>query len=247
MTILILGGTAEAKKIAQQLHNLKVSIIYSIAGLVRTPLTDYPLISGGFTQFNGLGHYIQQHKISMLVDVTHPYAAKMSLTAQTVCTELKLPYWSFQRPTWKPSEQDNWLFFDHLDNMFIQLQSHQRIFLTIGQVNQALLKQLSHAKCILLRTAIEPIFQLPDNVVWLKAIGPFREDDENKLFMRFQPDCLVSKNSGGEATIAKLHVARRHHLPVYLLNRPKMPSSDVVLNSTSQVVEKVKQFLFDSD
>ena len=48
--ILILGGISEAKKIAQQLHDAGISLIYSIQGGVRALNAYYEVVSGGFSQ-----------------------------------------------------------------------------------------------------------------------------------------------------------------------------------------------------
>ena len=57
--LLILGGTADGKKLALELHNEKIYVVYSIAGLVRIPEVPCELIIGGFTQFGGLTQFIK--------------------------------------------------------------------------------------------------------------------------------------------------------------------------------------------
>ena len=81
MRLLILGGTADGRQLAEILHRQGVPLIYSVAGLVRTPKVACEVVSGGFSQFGGLVEYSQQQGITAILDVTHPYAAKMSATA----------------------------------------------------------------------------------------------------------------------------------------------------------------------
>ena len=53
----------------------------------------------------------------------------------------------------------------------------------------------------------------------------FRLDAEAALMRDLGIDLLVSKNSGGEATYAKIEAARHLGLPVFLLARP--PAADL--------------------
>ena len=76
----------------------------------------------------------------------------------------------------------------------------------------------------LLRTATRPDFTLPESMTWIEDIGPFTHDAELEAFERHAVDALVSKNSGGDATVAKLKVARELKVPVFLLRRPTLPS-----------------------
>lgn len=98
MTLLVLGGTSDAKYLAQQLHQAGISLIYSVAGKVGTPKTSYPIISGGFSVFGGLEHFLQQKKITGVLDVTHPYALNITQQACTLAEQNGLPYWRYERP-----------------------------------------------------------------------------------------------------------------------------------------------------
>ena len=77
MCLLILGGTSEAKKIASQLHQHNVPVIYSVAGLVRSPDLDCQIVSGGFTQFGGLVEFIKANAVAAILDMTHPFAEQI--------------------------------------------------------------------------------------------------------------------------------------------------------------------------
>jgi precorrin-6A/cobalt-precorrin-6A reductase len=85
---------------------------------------------------------------------------------------------------------------------------------------------------------IEPpqaLAALPDHRLVL-ARGPFRVEDEITLMRDERIDILVTKNSGGHATAAKLEAARALGIPVIMVERPKaetvpaLDSVDAVLN-----------------
>ena len=61
------------------------------------------------------------------------------------------------------------------------------------------------------------------NVQVVLARGPFSLDDELKTLVSLNIDALISKNSGGMATEAKLNAARVLSIPVLMVERPSLP------------------------
>ena len=60
------------------------------------------------------------------------------------------------------------------------------------------------------------------------AKGPFDVEAETALMQEHAVDVLVTKNSGGVATAAKLTAARLLHLPVVIVERPPNPPGEIV-------------------
>ena len=234
MSLLILGGTGEAKLLAQRLHTQGLSVIYSIAGLVRQPDLSCPVISGGFSQFGGLDNYLLAHNIQHIVDLTHPYAATMSAKAMQTAHQRGIGYCRFERPAWNIATFKQAQYFQTLSELPDVLAHQQRILLTVGQVPEAVLQRLAAtSQQLIIRTAVALDFPLPDNVTYLKAIGPFAYADELALLQRYQIDALVSKNSGGDATQAKITAAQTLDIPLFFLARPEIAASAETLNFIS--------------
>lgn len=235
MRILLLGGTSDARAFVKKAYERGLfdtqehSVIYSVAGLVRQPDVPCEVISGGFTQFGGLASYIQSSGIDAIFDMTHPYAIKMSLTALNVSKQAKIPYWRFAREPWLEQADDKWLKASSWSEAVNHCANFGRILLTVGQLTQEELDELSahfdedQDKKLVLRTAAPPRVTLPESIQWIKAIGPFDFAAEKALLAAYKIDCLVSKNSGGKATQAKLEAARELSLPVVMIERPVMP------------------------
>ena len=101
MKVLVVGGTADGRYLASALFEAGFDVIYSIAGIVRKAKLPCPVVTGGFTQFGGLAQYVLDNKITHLVDVTHPFAQKMSNKLALVSDQLKLPAIRFHRPQWR--------------------------------------------------------------------------------------------------------------------------------------------------
>jgi precorrin-6A/cobalt-precorrin-6A reductase len=244
MKILILGGTSEAKSLAKRLITLDVEIIYSIAGLVRQPALNCKIISGGFSQYNndsnsankrdGLTAYLLAEKIDCLIDATHPFATKMSQQANSSTQEINIPYISFVRPEWEIQNGDNWSLLDNEDQLLNELAlavntGSKNIFYTNGQVDRKLAVELDAIAELneafgsaqyIVRSAKET--ELPQHSQCIQAIGPFNITAEKFLLEKYEIDLIVCKNSGGEATKAKLEAARELNVRVLMLQRPKI-------------------------
>ncbi len=247
MKLLLLGGTADARRLAKRLlrdeEKPDIEIIYSVAGLVRMPDVDCQVISGGFSQYGGLQTYIEQQNIEAVLDATHPYAETMTGTAWAVAQQLRLPYWRFHRAPWQEQAGDNWQMFDDWSQLLAALAKFKSVFLTAGQIDEmaitAFAQYAEQGQQQLLRTAVQPKHPLPESMSWIKAIGPFDLESELALMHEHQVDVLVSKNSGGKATEAKLAAARRLGIPVMMLARPKLPAGITIFDELDDCASAV--------
>ena len=252
MSLLILGGTGDARKLAGILFNRGLSVTYSVAGLVRKPHVPCEIISGGFSQFatsqnNGLQNYIKQNDISAIVDVTHPYAKNMSRAAVISAEQCHIPYWRFHRTEWKIQRGDNWKYYKRIKDLLPELRNMRNIFFSVGQVDKNIFETLNRSvngkeQTYFLRTAIKPNFELEKNVKWIKAIGPFQFKDELVLIERNEIDVIVTKNSGGVSTVAKIEVARKLGIPVLMLTRPVLPKATNEFLELESCIECIANF-----
>jgi precorrin-6A/cobalt-precorrin-6A reductase len=244
MKILLLGGTADGRRLAdafyQGQHQSGLSVIYSLAGLVRVPKVDCQLVVGGFTQFGGLANYLRDNQIGAILDVTHPYAQTMSSKAVDAARDVGIPCWRFHRPAWQQKDGDVWRNYQTDDDLLSQLDGFHTPLFSAGQLSETFLPrilQLPSVERIVWRTAVEPKFALPDNIDWIKAIGPFALADEHQLLSEQGIDVIVSKNSGGSATYSKLDAARELLIPVLLHSRPTLPDADREFSDTQDCLQ----------
>ncbi|MGX9417793.1 precorrin-6A/cobalt-precorrin-6A reductase [Vibrio sp. WJH972] len=237
MKVLIVGGTADGRKLATTLHEQGVDVVYSIAGLVRKATVPCAVISGGFTQFGGLARYLHDQGISHVVDATHPFAQQMSNRIAQVSEDLSIPAIRFHRLPWPKTEQDHWIEISQWSEVISQIASHQCVFVTAGQISQSVIDALAKkARHIVLRTAMPAKVTLPENVTWLKAIGPFLLAQEKALLVDHHIDVIISKNSGGEATYAKIQAAAQAAIPVYQFQRPQLKPLTYQVDNRSSCV-----------
>jgi precorrin-6A/cobalt-precorrin-6A reductase len=109
-----------------------------------------------------------------------------------------------------------------------------RVFLTIGRQGLeafATTGLWTLARCV---DAPEP---RPSWCTLILARGPYDVDGELGLLREHRIDVVVTKDSGGPATSAKLEAARRLRIPVVVIRRPPLPSGVDVVDSVAQAAK----------
>ena len=229
--LLILGGTGEAAKLATQAAQLQgVEVITSLAGRTRRPVTPSGMVRiGGFGGDAGLVDYMRQQHIDLLIDATHPFAAQISFNAATAAQICSLPHLLLVRPAWEPVEGDHWIAVESIAAaVSILPRVAQRVFLTTGRQDLAAFALLTDL-WFLMRMVDPPTpdTPVPPGTLVLER-GPFALKNERELLQTYAIEAIVSKNSGGEATYAKITAARELALPVVMIQRPPTPGGEQV-------------------
>jgi precorrin-6A/cobalt-precorrin-6A reductase len=231
MRVLILGGTSEARTLAAHVAEWPdVDAVLSLAGRTRQPQTQ-PIATriGGFGGIGGLCAYLRAHQIERVIDATHPFAAQMSRHAAAACQRLDIPLLILTRAPWQKGPGDDWTEAANLDAAVRALgDTPRRVFLTIGRLGLAAFA--GAPQHFYLIRAIDPpkeIGALPRHELIL-ARGPFAVEDEESVMGGAAIDVLVTKNSGGPATYAKMIAAQRLSLPAIVIAPPPPPKAPVV-------------------
>ncbi|MEH6546831.1 MAG: cobalt-precorrin-6A reductase [Sneathiella sp.] len=223
--VLLIGGTEEARLVNAVLEELEgVKLVTSLAGRTEIPLELKGLVvRGGFGGADGLAGFLDENKIQWVVDASHPYAAKITQTAASVCRAKEISYIRFQRPPWEATTGDQWISVPTIMEAAAALAEYARVFLSVGRQELEHFADLTD-KFFLVRSIEKVIFEpVGSTTLFIQDRGPFKMDDEIKLLQRHQVDVVVSKNSGGAATYAKIVAARTLQLPVIMIDRPIVP------------------------
>lgn len=237
MRVLLLGGTAEARALAARLHP-DADIVSSLAGRVPDPaLPVGPVRIGGFGGVPGLRNWLADNRITAVVDATHPFAATITAHAAQACEELGIPHLVLHRPPW---DADGAILVgsDTEAAEVIAAKGYSRVFLTTGRSGTAAFRASDAWFLIRVVTAPEPA-ALPRNHHLLLSRGPYRYDDECALLDDYRIEALVTKNSGGEMTRAKLDAARNLGVDVVMIQRPVVPSGLRVVREIDDAVDWV--------
>jgi precorrin-6A/cobalt-precorrin-6A reductase len=222
MRLLLLGGTAEARALAERLHP-DVDVISSLAGRVPDPtLPAGEVRIGGFGGAEQMRDWLVGNRIDAVVDATHPFAAAITARTALVCGNLGLSHLVLARPPWDSGGSIEVASAGEAAEA-IEQQGFSRAFLTSGRSTIGAFTRC-HA-WFLIRVVIAPNADtLPARHSLLLSRGPYRFDDELALMREHRVHVLVTKNSGGEHTRAKLDAAAALYIPVVMVQRPPLPS-----------------------
>jgi precorrin-6A/cobalt-precorrin-6A reductase len=241
MRILILGGTAEARRLAALLaERAELAVTLSLAGRTAQPLPQaVPVRSGGFGGADGLARYLRDEKVDALIDATHPYAAVISANAAQAARETSVELLALKRASWTKVEGDDWIEVASIADAVAALgKAPRRVFLALGRKElQPFAAAPQHDYLIRSVDPVDPPLGVP-HATYIAARGPFNAAEDRALLERHQIDRIVAKNSGGDATYGKIAAARSLHLPVIMLQRPAQP--DV---PSAETVEEVVAWL----
>ncbi|MHC3467696.1 cobalt-precorrin-6A reductase [Streptomyces sp. 7R007] len=223
--VLILGGTTEARELAAALTARPgVRVTTSLAGRVSRPgALAGDVRVGGFGGAEGLAGWLRDERVDVLVDATHPFAETITANAARAAAAAGVPALVLRRPGWRPGPGDRWHPVGSLAEAAELLpRLGRRIFLTTGRLGLAAFAHLTELHFVV-RSVEPPEPPMPPHTEVLLARGPFTPADETELLRAYLVDVLVTKDSGGEATAAKLTAARELALPVVIVRRPPLP------------------------
>jgi precorrin-6A/cobalt-precorrin-6A reductase len=229
--ILILGGTTEARELAERLASrADLEIVMSLAGRTKSPAPQPArLRSGGFGGAARLADYLRHEKIDALVDATHPYANIISGNAVAAARRSGVPLITLRRSPWPAHPGDLWTeAVDVTDAVRLLGDRPRRVFVTLGRTELAPLTSApQHFYLIRSVDPVDPPLPLP-RVSYITDRGPFSEAGDRALMRAHQIDTLIAKNSGGLASYGKIAAARTLGIAVLMLRRPLPPDAPAV-------------------
>ena len=245
MRVLILGGTTEARRLAELLHGTPgLAVTSSLAGRVAGPrLPPGAVRVGGFGGAEGLAAWLCEHAVDVLVDATHPFAQAMSFHAARAAATAHVPLLALRRPGWAPVEGDVWHEAGSLAVAAELLPSlGRRVFLTTGRMGLGAFAALDDL-WFLVRSVDAPEGPAPARMEVLLDRGPFTLAGERELLLRHRVDVVVTKDSGGAATAPKLTAAREAGVPVVVVRRPPVPEGVPVVAGPEEAVDWIGEQL----
>ncbi|TXJ77925.1 cobalt-precorrin-6A reductase [Streptomyces lavendulae] len=240
--VLVLGGTAEARRLAAALaaHPAGIRVTTSLAGRTARPKAPAGEVRiGGFGGAEGLAQWLRAHRVDALVDATHPFAGSITANAARAAAATGVPMVVLRRPGWQPVPGDRWYDVPSLAAAAEALPGlGDRVFLTTGRLGLAAFAHLT-GRHFLVRSVERPAPPLPPDTEILLARGPFTVAGERELLRAHRIDVLVTKDSGGEATAAKLTAARELGLPVVVVRRPALPEGVPAVPDAAAVLRRL--------
>jgi precorrin-6A/cobalt-precorrin-6A reductase len=240
MRVLVLGGTAEARALAERLHP-DIEVISSLAGRVPDPALPVGAVRvGGFGGAEQMRRWLVDEHVDAVVDATHPFAAKITSRTAAVCADLGLPHLVLARPPWD-SRGARVVRSNAEAAEVVDRQGYSRVFLTTGRSGVAAF--IGSDAWFLIRAVTAPDQDLlPRRRLVLLSRGPYRYDDELALMREHRIDALVTKNSGGQMTRPKLDAAAALGIPIVMVDRPRLPDGVTSVGTVEDAGAWVRQF-----
>lgn len=242
MSVLILGGTGEARELAALLVERTMLVVSSLAGRVSAPRLPVGEVRiGGFGGVDGLAAYLGETGVRAVVDATHPFARRISDNAAAACARAGVPLLRLERPGWSAAPgAGGWHWVDDHDAAAAAAaRLGEQPFLTVGRQSLDRFTGPLAAARALVRVVDPPDHPLPEQWEVLRVRGPYTEEGERELFFRHGVDVLVTKDSGGSLTWAKMAVADELGVPVVVVRRPGPLPGVRVVASAAEAVEWV--------
>ncbi|XVV06365.1 cobalt-precorrin-6A reductase [Actinosynnema sp. CA-248983] len=229
-TVLVLGGASEGRALAAALvGTADLRVVSSLAGRVSEPRLPVGEVRiGGFGGVGGLVAYLRAERVSAVVDATHPFAEGITANAAEACRVAGVPLVVLRRPGWEAVPGDDWTWVDSLAEAAAAV-GERRAFITTGR------QGLGAFRSGVARTVDPPDPPVPGVTVLLDR-GPYTVDGELALLREHRIQVLVTKDSGGPMTAAKLTAARHLDIPVIIVRRPPLPDGVEVVGTVAEAV-----------
>ncbi len=244
MKIIILGGTTEARQLAERLSSaVGFDVMLSLAGRTAQPkLPPVPHRVGGFGGVSGLSAFIKDNSVDVVVDATHPFAAQISRNAFEACNLCGCKRLGLMRPEWMQQVGDDWVCVDDLEGAVTALPDEEvSVFLSVGRQSlEPFAAKPQHR--YLIRVIDPPVIPgAMTRVDVVQGMGPFDVGEECELMRTRGVRFLVTKNSGATATAAKIAAAREIGVRVVMIKRPPRPEGPW-FETVDEVVERLHQY-----
>jgi precorrin-6A/cobalt-precorrin-6A reductase len=220
--VLILGGTTEARLLAERLaKRADLDVTLSLAGRTASPLPHaVPLRIGGFGGAAGLAAHLASEHVDALIDATHPYANIISDNAAAAARQAGVPFVALHRPPWKAVAGDRWTEVGDTREAVGAIGANSRnVFVALGRNALGVFATApQHHYLVRSVDRVDPPLPLP-HATYITARGPFSEDSDRALMTTHRIGVVISKNSGGSAAYGKIAAARALQIEVIMLRR----------------------------
>ena len=227
--LLLLAGTIEAREMAHYLSmrssgSPELRVTASLAGVTANPEPlAIPTRTGGFGGVAGLAEWVRSEQVTMIIDMTHPYATQMSKHAIDAARQTSVSHIRFERACWMPEPGDRWQSFKNWQDMIEAVPAGAHVFVAGG--SKMLSRCLWRDDIIITARALHRPYDIPDRITVVLSLPKDTVEEERAMLQSHNITHIFCKNSGGKAARAKIDAARMLGLEVWMLERPNLPKA----------------------
>lgn len=251
-TILLIGGTLEAPRVASELGRTGARIIVSNASSQpqKYPRMNNVHVRRGALDCHGMQSLVRRKGIRVVVDVSHPYAGQVSRIAREAARRTECTYLRYQRPPGLKSRPGiKWVSSHAAASEYLRAQTGN-ILLCIGVLNIDLYTRMIDSSRLFARimprgdsvlNAIRSGIK-PENII----CSPSRAANtaENIVHLHLsRADWMVTKDSGKSGgAVEKAAAAQRYGAGVLAIERPRAEGREV-FSRVEKLLDRVRTLL----
>jgi cobalt-precorrin-5B (C1)-methyltransferase len=247
--ILLFGGTTEGLAAARLLNLLDFEYLYSTKTPTRQ-VVDGEHITGALDT-PAMVELCRQRAINLIIDASHPFAENLHQNISDAANQLNINIIRFNREEVDLSSFGVIRYFPSFEAMKDELQSsyYQRILALTGVQTIRHFLSLMSAKTIhfrILDTAISSQIAMKTGID-MEMVHPapahITEESLQILVNQTTPEVLLTKDSGESGYLSlKAQVAHNHQLPLWVVQRPALPTYTEVITSVKALNQSLLRF-----
>lgn len=198
--IWIIGGTSEGRKIVESIKDLDNYLVTIATDGGREFFHTENLVVGRMT-YNEMVNFGKEKKITMIVDLTHPYAKIVSDNGKKVAKELEISYIRYVRQISEKSKCA--IYLSSYEESYEYLSNIQgTVFFTTGSKNIVDFEKIRGGNKFVYRIlpAIESLEICKTHNINMRDIvailGPFSLEFNKTMLKEYKADYCIMKDSG---------------------------------------------------
>lgn len=224
--IWIIGGTSEARELIDRISDLD-SYIATIATEEGREFISPDKVVVGRMDNNEMKNFSINNNISLIVDMTHPYARVVSRNAKKLAKELKIKYIRYVREI--TNRNSNSIYLKSYEEAYKYISELKAtVFFTTGSKNIPDFEKVKGNNRFIYRIlpALESIVICKDYGISIKDIvavlGPFSTDYNITMFNEYKADYVIMKDSGVKGgTLEKIKACEELSIIPIIIGREK--------------------------
>lgn len=238
--ILVIAGTQDGRELVQKIlsmgYKVAASVVSSYGEKLLANGNDNLVINDKPLTEAELADYLKMHNVTVLVDASHPYAINVSKNAMLAARMTGVPYIRYERAVSRLNYDKLQLVHSYEEAVKTIAKLGKNVFFTIGSRNLAKFTTAAALKNNVITARVLPSSEVielceslgltPKQIVAMQ--GPFSTELNKAMFLKYQADVVVTKNSGSiGGTDTKIEAARALALPIVVIDRPKLNYANI--------------------
>ncbi|MEA4960049.1 precorrin-6A reductase [Lutispora sp.] len=222
--IWIIGGTAETREIIDRIKDMDNYIITSATDSEKE-FIPYSNLVVGRMDYASMADFIDENHISLIVDLSHPYAAEVTENAKRAAQSRSIKYVRYVRSKVELEGMGTYLR-DYDECLDFLKRINGSVFFTTGSKNIGEFEKIRNKNRFIYRIlpAPESIEECRKHEIRMKDIvavlGPFSKEFNKAMFAEYDVDYVVMKDSGREGgTIEKIQACRELGIMPIIIGR----------------------------